>query len=68
MDAIRRFVILPVMCYVFINYGITDLEQHRWAVYAMPLFAIVYVLYLAIKNTPKGDAYVDKSNNRDFSG
>jgi hypothetical protein len=35
------------------DYGVTDLEQHVWAIYAMPLITLAFVVYLAIKNTPK---------------
>jgi hypothetical protein len=53
MDLVRRFVVLPVLVYVYINFGISGLEQHVWAIYAMPLITVAFVVYLAIKNTPK---------------
>jgi hypothetical protein len=53
MDVVRRFIVLPVLLYIYINYGMNDLEQHVWAIYAMPLITVAFVVYLAIKNTPK---------------
>jgi hypothetical protein len=48
--AIRNWLLIPVLLWIFINYGVNGLEQHVWAIYAMPLTMLALVTYMAIKS------------------
>jgi len=47
---IRNWLSIPILLWLFINYGVADLEQHVWAIYAMPLTMLALVTYMAAKS------------------
>ena len=49
----RDWLSIPILLALFINFGISGLADHTWAIYLMPLLMITHVTFMAIRNSPK---------------
>jgi hypothetical protein len=57
LEIIRRFIVLPALLVLALQWGFVDLEAHVWFVLALPIGVLAFVTYMAIKQTPIGEAY-----------